>query len=152
MVNRHEVIIMKQASIVATIVLVCSVLTLLFRQSLFGATPFPIGIQVIAVGLMIWARLTFGRRSFHMSANPTPGGLITSGPYRFIRHPIYTAILLFLWPGALSQGGVIDWVLAGIATIGIGFRIYAEESLVVVEYPEYVDYAKRTKRIIPFIW
>lgn len=40
---------------------------------------------------MAWARLTFGRRSFHASAVPTAGGVETRGPYRFIRHPIYTA-------------------------------------------------------------
>jgi hypothetical protein len=42
--------------------------------------------------------LTFGARSFHAGANPTDGGVVTAGPYRFFRHPIYAAILYFLWP------------------------------------------------------
>jgi len=47
---------------------------------------------------MLWARLTFGGRSFHAGANPTAGGVVTTGPYRFVRHPIYAAILYFLGP------------------------------------------------------
>ena len=64
----------------------------------------PSRVQVAAVLLMVWARMTFGRRSFHAAANPTAGGLVTWGPYRYWRHPIYSAILLFLWSGVLSHG------------------------------------------------
>ena len=51
---------------------------------------------------MVAARITFGRRSFHAAANPTEGGLVTTGPYAYIRHPIYAAILYFVWAGALD--------------------------------------------------
>ena len=52
---------------------------------------------------MLWARLTFGWRSFHAGARPTEGGIVTRGPYHWVRHPIYLAILLFTWAGVASR-------------------------------------------------
>ncbi|HEY4575030.1 MAG TPA: hypothetical protein VIJ26_13725, partial [Thermoanaerobaculia bacterium] len=77
--------------------LVLAIVGLLYTHSLLGHGPVSIGLQAVAVLLMIWARVTFGMRSFHYAANPTEGGLVTTGPYRTMRHPIYAAILLFLW-------------------------------------------------------
>lgn len=93
----------KRRSVIATVALVLCVVALLERRELFARHPVGIALQVAAAALMLWARLTFGTRSFHAAANPTAGGLVTTGPYRFWRHPIYAAILLFLWAGVLSQ-------------------------------------------------
>jgi len=100
---------------------------------------------------MLWARLTFGRRSVHAAANPTAGGVVTTGPYRFVRHPIYAAILYFLWAGVLSHARVPHIALAALATMMVAVRIATEERLLVRRYPEYAAYAARTKRVIPFV-
>jgi len=93
-------------------------------------------------------------RSFHATANPTAGGLVSTGPYRYWRHPIYAAVLLFMWTGVLAHGAapaLIDLALATIATIMIIVRVLAEEQLLRVAIPEYANYATRTKRFIPFV-
>src|SRR5438067_12980174 len=79
---------LKHVSIGATVVLVVAVVSLLLRRSLFAHGPLFLGLQVAAAALMLWARVTFGGRSFHAGANPTPGGLVTTGPYRLVRQPI----------------------------------------------------------------
>jgi protein-S-isoprenylcysteine O-methyltransferase Ste14 len=56
-------------------------------------------VQLLALGLFLWARITFGRRSYHFVADPTKGGLVLGGPYRYIRHPIYAAMRLFTLAG-----------------------------------------------------
>jgi protein-S-isoprenylcysteine O-methyltransferase Ste14 len=109
-------------------------------------------VQVAAVALMAWARFTFGRRSFHAAANPTAGGLVNSGPYRWLRHPIYAAVLYFAWAGALSHLALPTVLLAGLVTVGLGYRMFAEERMVAARYPEYRDYAGRTRRLIPGMW
>jgi len=119
--------------------------------ALFSPSPAVIGLQAVAVALFVWARATFGLRSFHAAADPTEGGLVTTGPYRRLRHPIYAALALFAGAGAAvhrSAGALFFLlVLAGIAA-----RIAAEEALVVARYPEYREYARRTKRLVPFLF
>jgi protein-S-isoprenylcysteine O-methyltransferase Ste14 len=141
----------RSISVFAFVVLVFAILALLWRNSFLADGFFPMLIQGLAILLMVWARITFGRRSFHAAANPTEGGIVTSGPYRFIRHPIYAAILYFIFPGVLTHLSMINVTLAIIALVAVILRIRAEESFLVVRYPEYIAYAERTKRIIPFI-
>jgi protein-S-isoprenylcysteine O-methyltransferase Ste14 len=127
------------------------VVVLLFRESLFASGVTAIIVQVASALLMLWARLAFGGRSFHATADATEGGVVTKGPYRYLLHPIYAAILYFLWAGVLSHVGVFNGLLGALATIGLATRMVAEEWLMTVRYPEYATYAAHTKRIIPFI-
>src|SRR5579862_6825169 len=91
----------------------CIIGLYLNHHAIFGTGPITIAIQVIAALLMAWARLTFGIRSFHGTANPTAGGLVTTGPYKYIRHPIYAAILYFLWAGISAHVSLVT-VAAGL--------------------------------------
>ena len=142
---------LRTASLAATAALVLAVGILLFRHALFADRLVPLIVQTLAVLLMIWARLTLGARSFHAAANPTEGGLVMRGPYRFVRHPIYSAILFFVWAGAASHPAAVHALLAGVATAATAVRIASEERLLIERYPEYGAYAAGTKRVIPFI-
>lgn len=144
----------KARSLLATLVLVVCVVLLFVRHALIAANPIGLALQALAALLMLWARLTFGMRSFHATANPTAGGLVTAGPYRYWRHPIYAAVLLFTWTGILAHGAVptlIDLALGALATLMTIARVQAEEHLLRAAMPEYAGYAARTKRFIPFV-
>lgn len=143
---------LKAVSLVALLLMVAGIAGLLAIDSLFARTPAGVAAQVAAIGLMIWARVTFGRRSFHASADPTAGGLVTTGPYRFIRHPIYTAACLFTWAGAASNWSAGAGYLAALLTLGAVIRMLCEERLVVEKYPEYREYARRTRRMVPYVF
>ena len=142
---------MKRWSVLATVVLVAAVVGLAVTDSLFARRPAALVLQGAAVLLMLWARVTFGLRSFHAAANPTAGGLVTTGPYHYVRHPIYSAVLVFLWAGIATHVSLLSVALGVLATAATAVRIWAEERLVVARYPDYRAYAARTKRIIPFI-
>lgn len=142
---------MKDASRLATVVLVMAVVLLLLEHWLLADAPALIALQGLAAALMLWARLIFGLRSFHAAANPTAGGLVTTGPYRFVRHPIYSAILLFVWAGVADHARLVPLGLAVLASVALAIRMRAEEQLVTERYPEYAAYAATTKRVIPFL-
>lgn len=120
--------------------------------NLFSRSPLVIAIQVAAGLLLVWARVTFGRRSFHVLANPTEGGLVTSGPYRYIRHPIYAAIVVLTGAGAAAH---LSWLSGALCVFVLGcalLRIFCEEALVTARYPEYREYAARTWRMLPYVF
>lgn len=143
---------LKAYSLIALMFMALALTGLAIRGVLFSTHPLAIALEVTAAGLMLWARVTFGARSFHAAANPTAGGLITTGPYRYIRHPIYTAIFLFSWSGILTNWTSIDATLGALLLLGAVTRILCEENLLVKSYPAYLAYAKSTKRMLPFIF
>ncbi len=143
---------LKSISLVALLAMVLALVALWARHSLFSFSPIVILVQCAAVALMAWARITFGIRSFHAPANPTAGGLVTTGPYHFIRHPIYTAVALFGWAGVLAHWSGINALLGMLLLVGALVRMLCEERLVAATYPDYQEYARGTKRMVPYIF
>jgi len=82
-------------TILGYVMMVGGLLGLLAMRHLFFPSPLIIALHLVAVLLLFWARVTFGRRSFHLAGNPTEGGLVTSGPCRYIRHPIYASVCVW---------------------------------------------------------
>jgi protein-S-isoprenylcysteine O-methyltransferase Ste14 len=142
----------KALSLFGLLLMMCGLLGLYLGHSLFSPSPVVIAVQCAAVGLMAWARATLGRRSFHASADPTAGGLVTAGPYRFIRHPIYTAACLFGCAGVLGNWSARSALLGGLLFAGALVRMLCEEHLVRGWYPEYREYARTTKRMVPYVF
>jgi protein-S-isoprenylcysteine O-methyltransferase Ste14 len=132
--------------------MMAGMLGLLFSRALFSPSPAVIATQCAAVALMAWARLTLGSRSFHAAADPTAGGLVTGGPYRFIRHPIYTAACLFGWAGIMGNWSWRSGLFGALLFLGALGRMLCEEKLVTEQYPEYRKYAKSTKRMVPGVF
>ena len=125
---------------------------LIVTGNLFSASGFVIAAQLAAVALSVWSRLVFGARSFHVAATPSEGNLVRNGPYRYVRHPIYAAVCLFAWAGALARRAPFGLALAALLTAGAIARILCEEALLTQRYPEYRDYARVTKRMVPFVF
>lgn len=139
-------------SLLALVLMLGSLLALAVTHALFSTAPLAIAVQCLAFALMLWARITFGRRSFHAGANSTAGGLVTTGPYRYIRHPIYTAACLFGWAGVLANESVSAALLGLILFFSALVRMLCEERLLTKHYPQYREYAIATKRMIPGVF
>jgi protein-S-isoprenylcysteine O-methyltransferase Ste14 len=141
----------KIASITGFVLGTLAIGVLILQHSLLADNWAGLAVQVCAFAFMIWARITFGRRSFHAAANPTAGGLVITGPYRYLRHPIYAAVLWFVWAGILSHLSSLTFALGMLLSAGLAVRMFCEESFLSKTYPEYADYAARTRRLIPFL-
>jgi protein-S-isoprenylcysteine O-methyltransferase Ste14 len=138
-------------STIGLLMMIGALLGLIARGDALSPVPGVIALQACAGALMIWARLTLGLRSFHATAGPTAGGLVTGGPYAYVRHPIYSAVCLFIWPAAIAHASWAAIGLAAVLTAGAFVRMLCEESLLMAQYSEYAAYAAKTKRVIPFV-
>ena len=124
---------------------------LIFTRQLLSTNLIGMIFQVLAAGLMIWARITFGIRSFHASANTTSGKLVTNGPYKWLRHPIYAAIIYFVWIGVFSHIFIDAIAVATLISVSLIARMLLEEKFLKSEYGEYKTYSKHAYLLIPFL-
>lgn len=106
----------------------------------------------LGVGLAIWARMYLGRNwGMPMSQKENPD-LVTTGPYAYVRHPVYTGFLLAMLGSAIGQSLVWGLPLM-VGGVYFGYSARREEKLMLTEFPEqYSQYMKRTKMMLPFIW
>jgi len=127
----------------------------LWARCVPGGTFFPVlGAILVATGLgfSVWARRHLGRNwSAHVVVKEDHA-LIRTGPYRRLRHPIYTGILLAFLGMAVTIG---EWrgVLAfALALLSFGRKSRIEEDRMRETFPEYEQYRRETAAIIPFIY
>ena len=102
--------------------------------------------------LAIWARHAIGSNWSGIVTLKRDHELVTGGPYRYVRHPIYSAILLMFLATALAAdrlGGFVGFVLC-FASFWIKLR--QEEALMMRHFPdEYPVYRARVKALVPFV-
>jgi len=138
-------------SLIAFPVFLLSLLALGLRGDLFSSAPGVIACQVVGFAVMLWSRLSFPSGSFSFGAKPVTSTIVTAGPYRLIRHPIYAGALLILWGSVAGHASVANagiGLVASLLTIG---KIVREERLLRSTLPGYVQYASSTKAVIPFV-
>jgi protein-S-isoprenylcysteine O-methyltransferase Ste14 len=143
---------LKLGSLIAFGIVVIGLLILLKQNLILSTNPISITIQLGSIAFMIWARITFGFRSFHATANTTKGKLITTGPYHYLRHPIYAAVIYFSWASVISYPFMTTIGAVILISGGLYVRMILEEKSLILTYDDYTEYAKHTKRIIPFIF
>jgi protein-S-isoprenylcysteine O-methyltransferase Ste14 len=107
----------------------------------------PLAFGAFALGV---CGLLFLRRS--LSIIPEARRLVTGGPYRFIRHPLYAAEILAALALVLARPGL--WAtLTLVPFVAVQMlRARFEEGLLARIFPEYRPYALRTRRLIPLVW
>lgn len=142
----------KTGSLLALLVAVLGIFFLITRGYVFSKNVIALPIQAFAALLMLWARITFGLRSFHAAATTTEGKLVVNGPYRLLRHPIYASLIYFFWASVIAYPYIETLAAVIVITAGLFIRMLLEEKHLLSAYPEYAAYAKRTKRIIPFLF
>jgi protein-S-isoprenylcysteine O-methyltransferase len=121
--------------------------------------PIPVSIAGLAIGLAgvvlrVWSIRVLGRyftRTVQVS-NDQP--VIDHGPYRLVRHPSYTALLLWVFGFGLALATIESMLLATLPMLGaILWRTRIEEAALLAEIGEpYRAYCKRTKRFIPWLY
>ncbi|MDX1348378.1 MAG: methyltransferase [Thiomicrorhabdus chilensis] len=112
-----------------------------------------LGVQALAIIIGLWAVQTMHLGHFNIVPDPMPEiELVTHGPYRFIRHPMYFSILLFFLPLIVLNLSWLPIALYASLILALLIKATYEESLLVDTLPEYEAYQQISKRIIPFVF
>ena len=107
---------------------------------------------VIGLILVIQARRALGQNWSSEVVIQEKHELIERGPYAYIRHPLYSGILLMLMGLALYYGRKA-WIIIFVCSLfGFYFKSQMEERLLAKTFPAYSEYKRRTKALIPLIW
>lgn len=78
--------------------------------------------------------------------------LVLSGIYKYIRHPLYLAILIISSSGSIMFACRFNWILVAFTLLGVLSQIKKEEQFLCKQYPDYEEYKKVTKKLIPFVF
>ena len=140
------------ASALPLVLVVAAIAALAVTGNLLSASPFVIAAQVAAIGLNVWARRSFNAGTFRVSAAPGGTAIIRRGPYGVIRHPMYSAVLLFVWAAVLSHVSALTLTIGAAVTVIAVTRVFTEERLLRAQYPDYEDYSRSTKALVPYVF
>ena len=114
-----------------------------------------LGLAVALGGTMVlvWASAALGRFLVHEAAILQDHALVTSGPYRFLRHPIYAGYLALLLGSSLGLLNAWLLLLWPLSLLGILLQVGSEERLLSSKFGQaYRRYAGRTGQLVPRLW
>jgi protein-S-isoprenylcysteine O-methyltransferase Ste14 len=109
-------------------------------------------LTTVGVGISIWARLSLGANWSGMVTLKAGHELVQKGLYRWIRHPIYTGILLGMAGTAMIKGHLRGWVGFAIVLTGFYFKARREERFLREEFGAgYEEHARQTGMFLPAV-
>ncbi len=117
---------------------------------------FALGIAILVAGSMLrrYCFRTLGRfftGNVKVQADQT---VIENGPYRFVRHPSYTGgMLMYFGTGLALTNWLSALILVGMGAITYAYRVHVEEQTLGTSIGQpYLEYMRRTKRFVPFVF
>jgi protein-S-isoprenylcysteine O-methyltransferase Ste14 len=119
-----------------------------------GAVPPVAWAPAVAAVLLVgWAFSANRPGNFNIHPLPRKGGtLVTTGPYGWIRHPMYTAFLLGAWALAWTAGSNEAWLAWWALSLVLWFKSTLEERWMLAQHPGYAHYREQTKRFVPWVY
>ncbi|HJZ29769.1 MAG TPA: isoprenylcysteine carboxylmethyltransferase family protein [Hyphomicrobiaceae bacterium] len=165
-ISRRAVRIDQPLLQVATTALIVLAFALLFQRRAPGPlsqriseAPAPLALvaDIVCVGALlfaIWARVSLGRNwSGALASVGENHELVRSGPYRYVRHPIYAGFLLAIIATAITIGTVGSYLAIAVALVAFRLRIRIEEGLMLAQFPDaYRAYQAETAALLPGIY
>ena len=153
--SETTVLLVWLVSVLATVVPVAYVVAPRWLE--WAALPLPAGLQwlgaalgILSIPLLLWAHRALGRNFNLPDGFQERQSLVTGGPYRRVRHPMYTTFALFAWAAfLLSANWFVGSVLLGYCRLAFAMA-GQEEALLIEKFGQpYRQYMQHTGRCLP---
>jgi protein-S-isoprenylcysteine O-methyltransferase Ste14 len=126
---------------------------ILLTGPLIAQNPVWLAVEVAAGVLALWALISARVGNFNITPTVRSGAeLITRGPYRFIRHPMYASLLLVCLALVADAPAWWRWALWLVLAADLVVKLRYEERLLTGHFPGYAEYRRQTKRLVPFVY
>jgi len=124
----------------------------IWQVGYYGAYPI-IGVMMMGLALTWWARIHLGRLWSSAITRKEKHRLVDTGPYGFVRHPIYTGLIIALLATAVTEATPVALLGAVLIALGLWVKARAEERFLLSELgPEvYESYRRRVPMLVPFL-
>ena len=110
-------------------------------------------VLLLSITLGLWAIVSMKIRNLKIFPEPKLDAQFTgSGPYKFIRHPMYTSVLLCTLSFVLEQPGFTIATVWAILAVSLLLKLHFEEGLLIQKFQNYTEYQSTTKKLIPYIY
>ncbi len=112
-------------------------------------------IIIESAGILLGIYAIYSMRWYNLKISPEvkkDAVFVTYGPYRYIRHPMYAAILLAFVPLIISYPNLLRIITGGILLTDLLFKLHFEEELLRKHFSNYETYQRTTKKLFPFIY
>ena len=140
-------------SILLTFIQYVAIIYIVLSYPVFSGNSIILIVQLLGIFLGLWAIFAMSKSRLNITPVPRAGSsLINGGPYRFIRHPMYLALLLFLTPVILFHYSNLGILVFGIFLANLVLKLSYEEQLLLQTFNQYEDYQQHTWRLIPWIY
>lgn len=118
----------------------------------FGVSLLAMALSLTGLCTCVWARAVLGRNWSSRVVVKVEHELVHAGPYRYVRHPIYTGMIL-MFSANVILGGRVGAILALFLFVyGFVLKLRREECTMTKQFPSaYPEYVKRTKLLVPFV-
>jgi protein-S-isoprenylcysteine O-methyltransferase Ste14 len=129
----------------------------IFWLPAFPAFAFPasmIGtvLKYAGFALLIWAGLNLGQNLTPLPKPKSDAQLVITGLFAWMRHPIYSALMLLTFGSSLERGHLLALILSACLAILLEFKSRREESWLLEQFSDYAAYRSRVKKFFPGVY
>jgi protein-S-isoprenylcysteine O-methyltransferase Ste14 len=108
---------------------------------------------VSGLALFAWAASSLGANNFTIMPLPREGNTLSNqGIYRFLRHPMYTSVLLCGVAVSFGAPSLLRWIALTVCAVVLVLKIRFEEQAITGQHPDYPERMKGVARLVPGIW
>ena len=110
-------------------------------------------LELMGVALGMWAILVMRIGHFNIRPEPVESApMVQRGPYRMLRHPMYTSVLCTTLALVADQPTAVGWSAWCLLVCVLVAKLLFEEKLLARTFPNYATYSAQTWRLIPYVW